>query len=1429
MALRPRIATAVLAGTLGLLSLPALSHPASADDAAPQPRADVPVADLLDVDFRDGTSTDFAQGLAPTTYGAPSLEADLSQGRTVMRFDGVDDAIGYPFRPEYPKLATSLSLECVFRYDGPTASNSGEGALCSQKQAGGFATVMNNDDIRFMIYVGGAYRTVDLPDVEVGRWYHTLAVWDGATIKLYVDGVLASQAAAVGALKAPTGNAINLMLGADANSSNQPELHGEATIAAARAYSAALTAEQAQALATASAEGPVAPTPDVLDVEFSSGTIAEQAQGIPAQTFGSPVVRDDAPMGAKVAQFDGTGSAYLFPFGEQFPKLAAQMSVECVFKYDMEFEAGSSEARGNLCGAKESGGFSITMYGDRLSFNPYINGAYRNTSTQVRSGRWYHAVGTYDGTAVRLYVNGVEVATTPVTGTLAPPSSTASRNLVVGGDAGGRNRPAMYSPSTILRAQVWSRAVTRNEVLALGHDAFAGVADDYRVELAGSNPAAGQRLTRATRLDVRLTNPEGAGRDVVHALDGDVVVPGQQVGTGLAAGDHVITVDGTDVFGTPIDIEIPFTSAAIPSGGGTETGQGEGVVTLSANATNPSGGNVTTTFTEADVVVAEDGRQGSLDAIPTTREFTGDGETPVAGAMQPNDDQVAQSPSSSGIPFQQFEVPVAASADQQVVWTGAVDPSREAVLRVWNGTDWEELGRTRGSAEGEVTLSATVTDRHRHAGVVPVLVTGEDPFADDLANEVRDSFEDPSDYDFSIAHVTDTQYLVEGAEEQETAEERAVWRRAYTDTNDWIADNQASRKIAFAAHTGDIIENWHNPTDDRARAVREFEIASEAQTRLEASGIPNTVLPGNHDNVYGADTGPDNLYNQYFGPERYDAQELQPSWQAAQASHEPWKPGDNDNSYNLFTASGLDFVVVSLGFSVTPEEAAWADSVLKQFPDRNAVVLTHAYLTPSTNPDGRGSGFSYDGRQVLDGVIAKNPNVALVLSGHEHGVSIEVRKNVGRAGNHVVELLADYQFYKVTSDEVGLSDIGYGGVDTPLQLGSAFFRLLQFDVDAGELAVDTYSPMLENFGATEYDDRNRYDGTEDDTRLPIQLTTRSTSFGTDALVVVDPTDRVIGTQTVRSGWPATVTWDGLDAGTTYAWRAVSTDAGTGDELPGEVSQLSLFTATAGGTDTTAPVITLPTATPLTVGDAFDPLAGVTAVDDVDGDVLPTIEVVGSVDTATPGGYSLLYVATDANGNQATAVRSVEVRRAPAPVNVVSPRVLGAPRTNQLLTVDLGRWDNLDGAAVAVQWLRDGNRIAGATAGEYRVVAADAGRHLSAIVTATATGHAPVKEPTSSRRVAKLTPGLQVKLPKATVKRGVRAPVVVVLNAPVARQGWVTLKVDGRDVRTVRVTGGQVRVTLPRLAVGRHTVRAVFQGNDQLTSRWSATKRLTVRR
>src|SRR5690606_9977122 len=100
-----------------------------------------------------------------------------------------------------------------------------------------------------------------------------------------------------------------------------------------RVYSAALTAAEVATLAEAANTVPVAPTADVLDVDFSDGSPTDHAQGLPATTWGDPVIRDDAPLNRKVGAFDGK-SAFLYPLAEQYDALRDGFAIECVFKYD---------------------------------------------------------------------------------------------------------------------------------------------------------------------------------------------------------------------------------------------------------------------------------------------------------------------------------------------------------------------------------------------------------------------------------------------------------------------------------------------------------------------------------------------------------------------------------------------------------------------------------------------------------------------------------------------------------------------------------------------------------------------------------------------------------------------------------------------------------------------------------------------------------------------------------------------------------------------------------------------------------------------------------------------------------------------------------------------------------------------------------------
>ena len=78
-------------------------------------------------------------------------------------------------------------------------------------------------------------------------------------------------------------------------------------------------------------------------------------------------------------------------------------------------------------------------------------------------------------------------------------------------------------------------------------------------------------------------------------------------------------------------------------------------------------------------------------------------------------------------------------------------------------------------------------------------------------------------------------------------------------------------------------------------------------------------------------------------------------------------------------------------------------------------------------------------------------------------------------------------------------------------------------------------------------------------------------------------------------------------------------------------------------DTTDPVIKGADDVTIEQGASFDPRAGVTAEDDVDGDLTASIKVSGSVDTSKPETYELTYSVSDKAGNTATVTRKVTVK------------------------------------------------------------------------------------------------------------------------------------------------------------------------------------------
>ena len=94
----------------------------------------------------------------------------------------------------------------------------------------------------------------------------------------------------------------------------------------------------------------------------------------------------------------------------------------------------------------------------------YINGAYRNlqSTSALSANTKYNAALTYDGTTVKLYVNGVLDKSMSVSGTISLPYSNTV--MAIGANPGGANASSGYLNGKIYNAVVYNRALTADEV-----------------------------------------------------------------------------------------------------------------------------------------------------------------------------------------------------------------------------------------------------------------------------------------------------------------------------------------------------------------------------------------------------------------------------------------------------------------------------------------------------------------------------------------------------------------------------------------------------------------------------------------------------------------------------------------------------------------------------------------------------------------------------------------------------------------------------------------------------------------------------------------------------------------------------------------------------------------------------------------------------
>ena len=275
----------------------------------------------------------------------------------------------------------------------------------------------------------------------------------------------------------------------------------------------------------------------------------------------------------------------------------------------------------------------------------------------------------------------------------------------------------------------------------------------------------------------------------------------------------------------------------------------------------------------------------------------------------------------------------------------------------------------------------------------------------------------PAGQDFTVVVLPDTQFYSKDYPE------------LFQSQVNWIISNRVSLNIVYVASVGDIV--------DGANDAAQWSNATQALYRLEdpalsglPQGIPYGVVPGNHDH---AGDGSSKSYDQFFGVSHFEKK--------------PYYGGhfgaNNNNHFDLFSAGGMDFVVVYLDYWVIKNQKVdfsaqdtWADGVLKANAKRRAIVVSHTIVTPANE-------FNKRGQEIYDR-LKGNANVFLMVCGHLGGGGGEGRRQDMFEGHTIHSCLSDYQSMKPKG-------------------GNGFLRLYQFSPKNNCINAKSYSPALDQW------------------------------------------------------------------------------------------------------------------------------------------------------------------------------------------------------------------------------------------------------------------------------------------------------------------------------------------------------------------------------
>lgn len=286
-----------------------------------------------------------------------------------------------------------------------------------------------------------------------------------------------------------------------------------------------------------------------------------------------------------------------------------------------------------------------------------------------------------------------------------------------------------------------------------------------------------------------------------------------------------------------------------------------------------------------------------------------------------------------------------------------------------------------------------------------------------------------NDGPFTLVVLPDTQCYCDTRLGQSSQDWGKDLREYFFAQTQWIRDQAERLNIRFVVHEGDITQTDYD---------EEWDIARRAMATLDGH-VPYCLSLGNHDMGYRKTPDSPMSYDTAIDRETRFNKHFPRSFYAGQPSFGGTYDETLDNSYWVFDAGGLEFLIVSLEFKPRDKILAWASGIVESNPERRVIVLTHSYLNKeserivSDNYTTPGN----NGELMWQKFVSKHANIFLVLCGHVLGEGRLTSRGVH--GNDVHQLLSDYQGEK--------------------NGGDSWLRYMEFHPEEDRIEVYTYNPV----------------------------------------------------------------------------------------------------------------------------------------------------------------------------------------------------------------------------------------------------------------------------------------------------------------------------------------------------------------------------------